>query len=201
MKLQREIGHILVVTFAICLFIVLFLMISGKYEMIHGREIELSFERKYVDLSYPLNINEATVEELSSIDGVSKYHAELIDEYRREYGIIHDLRVLINIKGIGRKVFKRLQKNTFVSFKDQPEEDYYDSNYEEAPDKQPRININRANWQEFTTIKGIGEKTAKLIIKYREEVGQIEKIEELLKVKGVGPKRINLIKKSFFIGN
>jgi competence protein ComEA len=56
------------------------------------------------------------------------------------------------------------------------------------------ININTASIKELTTIKGIGEVRAKAIIKYREENGNFIEIEDIMKVKGIGPATFEKIK-------
>ncbi|MGB6340753.1 MAG: ComEA family DNA-binding protein [Candidatus Aminicenantaceae bacterium] len=57
-----------------------------------------------------------------------------------------------------------------------------------------KVNINTANLDELQTLPRIGEKVAQRIIDYREEHGQFKKIEELMKVQGVGEKTFKLIK-------
>lgn len=49
-----------------------------------------------------------------------------------------------------------------------------------------KININIASLEELQTLTGIGESKAEAIIKYREEHGTFQKIEELLEVSGIG---------------
>ncbi len=48
------------------------------------------------------------------------------------------------------------------------------------------ININTATTLELTTLPGLGEKKAEAIIKYREEHGNFEKIEDIKNVSGIG---------------
>ena len=48
------------------------------------------------------------------------------------------------------------------------------------------ININTANKETLQTIKGIGEKRADTIIKYREEHGPFKSVKDLAEVPGVG---------------
>ena len=50
------------------------------------------------------------------------------------------------------------------------------------------ININQADAKTLTTLKGIGKDRAVKIIEYREKNGPFEKIEDLMKVKGIGKK-------------
>ena len=54
-----------------------------------------------------------------------------------------------------------------------------------------KINLNTANFKELTKLKGIGPVYAQRIIDYREKHGPFERIEDLMKVKGIGPKTFN----------
>lgn len=56
------------------------------------------------------------------------------------------------------------------------------------------ININLASVEELLNIKGLGEKKASSIIKYREENGNYESIEDIKKVDGIGDKLFESIK-------
>ena len=51
-----------------------------------------------------------------------------------------------------------------------------------------KININQADAKTLTTLKGIGKDRAVKIIEYRETNGPFQKIEDLMKVKGIGKK-------------
>lgn len=52
------------------------------------------------------------------------------------------------------------------------------------------ININTSSIEQLVLLKGIGESKAKAIVEYRESQGQFNKISELTKVKGIGPKLV-----------
>ena len=51
-----------------------------------------------------------------------------------------------------------------------------------------KVNINKADAKALTTLKGIGKDRAVKIIEYREKNGPFEKIEDIMKVKGIGKK-------------
>ena len=51
-----------------------------------------------------------------------------------------------------------------------------------------KININKADTKTLTTLKGIGKDRAVKIVEYREKNGPFKKIEDLMKVKGIGKK-------------
>lgn len=48
------------------------------------------------------------------------------------------------------------------------------------------VNINTADAQELTRLKGVGEKKAEAIIAWRNENGNFKTVEDLLEVKGIG---------------
>ncbi len=58
-----------------------------------------------------------------------------------------------------------------------------------------KIDINKATLEELESLPGIGEKTAKNIIEYRERFGPFKSIDELEKVKGIGPKKLKILEK------
>ncbi len=56
------------------------------------------------------------------------------------------------------------------------------------------VNLNKAGIEELQTLQGIGPSLAGRIIKFREENGRFEKIEDLTKVSGIGPSKFEKIK-------
>ncbi len=56
------------------------------------------------------------------------------------------------------------------------------------------VNINSATESELTTLYGIGEGLAGRIVKYREENGDFEVIEDILKVPGIGEKKFQAMR-------
>lgn len=61
------------------------------------------------------------------------------------------------------------------------------------------ININTATLDDLMNLPGIGEKTAQSILDLRLKMGNFKKIDDLLKVKGIGNTKLNNIKKYIFI--
>jgi competence ComEA-like helix-hairpin-helix protein len=59
---------------------------------------------------------------------------------------------------------------------------------------QAPVNINDASRDELTALPYIGETRASLIIEYRLKHGEIKTPEELLEIKGIGPKILDEIK-------
>ena len=62
------------------------------------------------------------------------------------------------------------------------------------------VDINNATAKEFSTLKGIGEKKAQTIVKYRKTIKCFKSIDELTDVKGIGKKTISKNKKNLTLG-
>ena len=57
-----------------------------------------------------------------------------------------------------------------------------------------RININIATWHDFASLPGIGDKLAKEIIHNRDTEGRFNSVNEIKRVKGIGPSKFEKIK-------
>ena len=65
---------------------------------------------------------------------------------------------------------------------------------EETTTPTNKISLNNATIEELTTLSGIGEEKAKLIIQYREKCGPFKTIEEIKNIKGIGQAMYDKIK-------
>ena len=63
-----------------------------------------------------------------------------------------------------------------------------------------KIDINSASVQELQKLPRIGAAVAKRIVDYREKHGKFSKIEEIMKVKGIGEKTFLQIKPLIMVG-
>ncbi|MDL2298705.1 helix-hairpin-helix domain-containing protein [Synergistaceae bacterium OttesenSCG-928-D05] len=74
--------------------------------------------------------------------------------------------------------------------------------HEESRAKSGRkIDLNRCTAKDLEEVPGIGPKTALVIIQYREQNGAFRRIEDLLLVTGIGPKKYDTIKEFVVIAN
>lgn len=67
-----------------------------------------------------------------------------------------------------------------------------DENSHESESK--NVNINSASVEKLSTLNGIGKSTAERIVRYREENGYFNTIEDLMNVSGIGEIKFNAIK-------
>ncbi|MDY0297611.1 MAG: ComEA family DNA-binding protein [Acidobacteriota bacterium] len=59
---------------------------------------------------------------------------------------------------------------------------------EASTESNSKVNINTADLKQLQTLPRIGEKVAQRIIDYRKKNGPFKRVEDLLKVKGIGEK-------------
>lgn len=64
-----------------------------------------------------------------------------------------------------------------------------------------KVDLNRAAEADLVKLKGIGPVKAKAIIAYRDAHGPYTKLEQLMKVKGIGPKTFEKLKEDITITN
>ncbi len=62
-----------------------------------------------------------------------------------------------------------------------------------------KININTASADELTKLKQVGPNYAARIIEYREKNGPFQKPEDIMKVKGIGPKTFEMNKEQIVV--
>ncbi len=56
------------------------------------------------------------------------------------------------------------------------------------------VNVNSANSAQLQTLNGIGPSKAQEILKYRKAHGAFKRVDELVNVKGIGPKTLQNMK-------
>lgn len=68
-----------------------------------------------------------------------------------------------------------------------------------SPKGEGKVQINAASKEQLEKITGIGSRKAESILKYREEHGPFQKIEDLLEIDGIGVKSLGKIKDQIII--
>ncbi|MEC7558072.1 MAG: helix-hairpin-helix domain-containing protein [Planctomycetota bacterium] len=57
-----------------------------------------------------------------------------------------------------------------------------------------RLDLNSANWAELSQLEGIGETLARRIVADREQNGRFTRVEDLQRVRGIGPRTVLRLK-------
>jgi competence protein ComEA len=76
----------------------------------------------------------------------------------------------------------------------------------EVADQKTKLNrtvvlvINQASAADFATLPGIGPKLAGQIVAYREKHGPFRRVEDLLVIRGIGPKKWKAIRAHLQVG-
>ena len=63
------------------------------------------------------------------------------------------------------------------------------------------MNINTASAKELEALPGIGAAKAQAIVEYRTQNGAFKTVDELDKVKGIGPKMVEKLRPEATVGN
>ncbi len=61
-----------------------------------------------------INVNRATLEQLTTLNGIGPKKAEAIIDYREEHGPFRQLEDMLNITGIGEKTFASFKENITI---------------------------------------------------------------------------------------
>lgn len=69
-----------------------------------------------------------------------------------------------------------------------------------AAEENNPIDLNRATARELIQLPGVGEVIAKRIVDFREEHGPFKRVEDLMKIKGIGEKSLKKIRPYIRIG-
>ena len=67
------------------------------------------------------------------------------------------------------------------------------------PPERP-VNLNTANSEELQLVPGIGPATADKIVKMRKSYGPFKSVDDLLAIRGLGPKRLEKMRKFLTVG-
>jgi competence protein ComEA len=62
------------------------------------------------------------------------------------------------------------------------------------------VNINTANSEQLQTVPGIGPATAEKILQMRKSYGAFKSVDDLLAIRGLGPKRLEKMRKYLTVG-
>ncbi len=140
-----------------------------------------------------VNINKADIETLIKLPGIGPVKAKSIIDYRENIGKFESINEITKVKGIGKATLVKLLP--YLEIIGDSAEVKSSLSSEGGKAITSKININTASLNELTLLPGIGEKKAQAIIKYREEVGDFKRKDEIKNVKGIGDSIYKKIKR------
>ena len=91
--------------------IALFLVLS--FAIVVSQACVFAEEAKEATLQ-KLNINTASVDELTQLKGIGPAYAQAIIEYRKTHGLFQTVDDLMKVKGIGSKTFEAVKDNITI---------------------------------------------------------------------------------------
>ena len=147
----------------------------------------------------------ATEEELMTLPGINRQTAKNIVEYRSQIGRFKHVEDLAVVSGVGATKLEGLRVEICVS---KPKSRSNKSNsptgsvsgIETKPTASVKplptklINVNTSNVFTLMKVKGIGLIMAQNIVVYRDKKGPFKSLNDLLKVKGIGPAILSMIR-------
>lgn len=100
----------------------------------------------------------------------------------------------VDMKKVNLAQIVQDQMLLYIPSKNESEQGMFTSSKEDG-----KIRINTAAKEQLEKITGVGSRKAESILKYREEHGPFQKIEDLLEIDGIGAKSLEKIKDQIII--
>ncbi|MBN1880471.1 ComEA family DNA-binding protein [bacterium] len=156
-----------------------------------------------------VNLNSSSIDELCRLPGIGRSTALRILEYRLENGPLLRVDEIDNVKGIGAKTIEKFGDQAYAGDPDPLDHAMLDKLVSEGKEKKKeekistieygpcgpgRININTATAEELISLPRIGAKTAERILADRAANGPFKDVNDLTRVKGIGPKTLEKMK-------
>ncbi len=148
-------------------------------EWVNEPKAENRFIKNESAVSIPKNdLNAVVFNELIKLDGIDHAIAKRIIDYRRKLGGFLDDRQLYDVYGISKQQVSVLQDNFAVLSKPEIKQ----------------LDINKLNASDLSTIPFITFEIAREIVNYRLLHNRINDLDELLKIDGITPYKLDRIK-------
>lgn len=153
-----------------------------------------------------LNINIATEEELMTLPGINRPTAQNILDYRKQIMGFRKVEDLALVSGVGATKLSHIRQEICVSIKksnsksgspDGSNQDLMPNNRETRKMNGTtfvKVNINSSNVFQIMKVKGLGQNLSENIVAYRDKKGCFKSIDDLVKVKGIGPALLSAIR-------
>lgn len=122
---------------------------------------------------------------MTAIKGIGKKKAAAILEYIQSSGKVDSIGELKKVKGVGKKMLETLTCNFYAEA-----EGPLPCKEEVLGPVSGKVNINTAPEKRLMTLPGIGKKKAQMICEDRHTNGYFKSVQDLSRLKGIGPKII-----------
>jgi len=122
-----------------------------------------------------ISLENTTLTELMTLHGMEEEIAVEVIEYIQSHDI-KSIDELLEVEGIDKQTLKIWAK-----------------------DLNSKVDVNRASINALSKIKSIGKKLAKKIVEFRDEHGPFKTLEDMLKIKGIGKKKLDKIRNQISI--
>jgi competence protein ComEA len=137
----------------------------------HLSSLKLTYNHPELLKYNPININEASEDELLLLPGVTRQTAQNILQYRHMNDGFKEIKEISQVSGISSDVYQRI---------------YCDISIDSLSNQSHKlININLASYNELCSIPGLTPALVSKILRHREAKGLFSFIEDLLKIKGI----------------
>ncbi|MBP3762234.1 MAG: helix-hairpin-helix domain-containing protein [Ruminococcus sp.] len=167
----------------------------------------VSFETEtsdFVDDVPYIDINTAEKEDLTRIKGIGDYLADEIIYYRNETGGFNNIEEIMNVNGIGEKIFAEIRDFIYVENPVYPVEEVCEEIISDEPEYQEEIlteppltlddcipiNINTADKEILMLLPYVDESVADEIIQLRTQLGAYSNTYELLYLQSLSQNQI-----------
>ena len=168
---------------------------------------DVSFETEtsdFVDDVPYIDINNAEKEDLTRIKGIGDYLADEIIYYRNETGGFNNIEEIMNVNGIGEKIFAEIRDFIYVENPVYPVEEVCEEIISDEPEYQEEIlteppltlddcipiNINTADKEILMLLPYVDESVADEIIQLRTQLGAYSNTYELLYLQSLSQNQI-----------
>lgn len=160
---------------------------------------ELAFpEEAEPEISYPLDLNAATAEELETLPGIGAILAERIVSYREAVGGFQTLEELQQVNGIGSGIYSQIAPYLFIigelqTISPEPDTQPSESSEPTMPEEKtasdsesiPHLDINIATAEDFQKLPNVTPEQAEAIVRLRTQIQYFQNIYELLYADGM----------------
>jgi len=154
---------------------------GGVRVVVHAEGARVTTAADPLLLGHRVDLNEHGAEALLTLHGVGEGTAAALLEDRARRGPFYAKADLLRVRGVGPATLDSLSPYVTVG------------DVGPRPPRRP-VDLNKATAAQLDRIRGVGPVTAGAIIADREAHGPFESVEDLVRVRGVGPKTVEKAK-------